>query len=215
MNGHSYTRLKRVQHYVAPLFEQRAYEALNSHQQSIPATVRESIFNDVYPHRARAPDDDNRTAWSTEPCDVQSPCAQAAEMVKNRMEDALDVDLLVNKGGFVWVKPGCKVQWLHSDIDRSVFPETEVAMYSCFSSVDRDIVLDENVGYWLLGSRLGLIIIPWQKEPITLKVGEVSLIDSGLLHGMRCSRAWCGTPPILGVVNMVRTRNFTCYMGAL
>ena len=34
-------------------------------------------------------------------------------------------------------------------------------------------------------------------------------------HGMRCSRAWCGTPPILGVVNMVGTRNFTCYMGAL
>ena len=25
----------------------------------------------------------------------------------------------------------------------------------------------------------------------------------------------CGTPPILGVVNMVGTRNFTCYMGAL
>ena len=34
-------------------------------------------------------------------------------------------------------------------------------------------------------------------------------------HGMRCSRAWCGTPPILGVVNMVGTRNFTCFMGAL
>ena len=34
-------------------------------------------------------------------------------------------------------------------------------------------------------------------------------------RGMRCSRAWCGTPPILGVVHMVGTRNFTCYMGAL
>ena len=32
---------------------------------------------------------------------------------------------------------------------------------------------------------------------------------------MQRSRAWCGTPPILGVVNMVGTRNFTCYMGAL
>ena len=21
-------------------------------------------------------------------------------------------------------------------------------------------------------------------------------------HGMRCSRAWCGTPPILGAVNI-------------
>ena len=33
--------------------------------------------------------------------------------------------------------------------------------------------------------------------------------------GMQHSRAWCGTPPILGVVNMVGTRNFTCYKGAL
>ena len=32
---------------------------------------------------------------------------------------------------------------------------------------------------------------------------------------MQRSRAWCGTPPILGVVTMVGTRNFTCYMGAL
>ena len=32
---------------------------------------------------------------------------------------------------------------------------------------------------------------------------------------MQRSRAWCGTPPILGVVNMVGTRNFTGYMGAL
>ena len=34
-------------------------------------------------------------------------------------------------------------------------------------------------------------------------------------NGMRCSRTCCGTPPILGVVNMVGTRTFTCYMGAL
>ena len=33
--------------------------------------------------------------------------------------------------------------------------------------------------------------------------------------GMQRSRAWCRTPPILRVVNMVGTRNFTCYMGAL
>ena len=37
----------------------------------------------------------------------------------------------------------------------------------------------------------------------------------GDTYGMQRSRAWCGTPPILGVVNMVGTRNFTCYMGAL
>ena len=41
-----------------------------------------------------------------------------------------------------------------------------------------------------------------------------SLLDD-LDSGMQRSRAWCGTPPILGVVNMVGTRNFTCYMGAL
>ena len=40
-------------------------------------------------------------------------------------------------------------------------------------------------------------------------------LDIGIGIGMRCSRAWCGTPPILGVVNMVGTWNFTCYMGAL
>ena len=37
----------------------------------------------------------------------------------------------------------------------------------------------------------------------------------GVDSGMQRSRAWCGTPPILGVVNMVGTQNFTCYMGAL
>ena len=36
-----------------------------------------------------------------------------------------------------------------------------------------------------------------------------------VLNGMQRSRAWCGTPSIFGVVNMVGTRNFTCYMGAL
>ena len=40
-------------------------------------------------------------------------------------------------------------------------------------------------------------------------------IARAVIHGMQRSRAWCGTPPILGVVNMVGTRNFTCYMGAL
>ena len=39
--------------------------------------------------------------------------------------------------------------------------------------------------------------------------------DDELHNGLRCSRAWCGTPPILGVVNMVGTRTCTCYMGAL
>ena len=39
------------------------------------------------------------------------------------------------------------------------------------------------------------------------------LLQQGI--GMQRSRARCGTPPIWGVVNMVGTRNFTCYMGAL
>ena len=43
--------------------------------------------------------------------------------------------------------------------------------------------------------------------------GRHTVAASGF--GMRCSRAWCATPPILGVVNMVGTRTFTCYMGAL
>ena len=34
-------------------------------------------------------------------------------------------------------------------------------------------------------------------------------------YGMQRSRAWCAAPQILGVANMVGTRNFTCYMGAL
>ena len=41
------------------------------------------------------------------------------------------------------------------------------------------------------------------------------VVNSTPVFGMRCFRAWCGTPPILGVVNNLRTRNFTCYMGAL
>ena len=36
-----------------------------------------------------------------------------------------------------------------------------------------------------------------------------------LCNEMRCSRACCGTPPIWGVVKVVGTRTFTCYMGAL
>ena len=34
-------------------------------------------------------------------------------------------------------------------------------------------------------------------------------------YGMWCSRVWCGTPAILGVVNMVGTRTVTCYIGAV
>ena len=44
---------------------------------------------------------------------------------------------------------------------------------------------------------------------------SLATLQQALPHGMQRSRAWCGTPPILGVVNMVGTRNFTCYMGAL
>ena len=46
---------------------------------------------------------------------------------------------------------------------------------------------------------------------LVLTVGGKLVVN----HGMQRSRAWCGTPPILGVVNMVGTRNFTCYKGAL
>ena len=44
---------------------------------------------------------------------------------------------------------------------------------------------------------------------------DVADRESRLVDGMQRSRAWCGIPPGLGVVDMVGTRNFTCYMGAL
>ena len=49
----------------------------------------------------------------------------------------------------------------------------------------------------------------------TLQTDDGDGILDERICGMQRSRAWCGTPPILGVVNMVGTRNFTCYMGAL
>ena len=54
-------------------------------------------------------------------------------------------------------------------------------------------------------------------DPVKVKHWEERLdTDTHIFfRGMQRSRAWCGTPPILGVVNMVGTRNFTCYMGAL
>ena len=50
---------------------------------------------------------------------------------------------------------------------------------------------------------------------VNLQAGRVALSKGVLSNfGMRCSRAWCGTPPIFGV-NMVGTRIFRCYMGEL
>ena len=49
-----------------------------------------------------------------------------------------------------------------------------------------------------------------------LEIWNMGIAVSNVVSdGMQRSRAWCGTPQILGVVNMVGTRNFTCYMGAL
>ena len=48
-----------------------------------------------------------------------------------------------------------------------------------------------------------------------MEASDVTWVKQNVHHGMQRSRAWCGTPPFLGVVNMVGTRNFTCYMGAL
>ena len=41
------------------------------------------------------------------------------------------------------------------------------------------------------------------------------LLQLQKFHGMRYSRAWCGNPRFLAVVNMAGTRTFTWYMGAL
>ena len=52
----------------------------------------------------------------------------------------------------------------------------------------------------------------WSVPTVSLPLAVLNVFRG---FGMRCSRARCGTPPILGVVNMFGTRNFTCYMGAL
>ena len=67
------------------------------------------------------------------------------------------------------------------------------------------------------------IRLPHHTVPDTTETGTrpprsiimVAATSQQVGYGMQRSRAWCGTPPILGVVNMVGTRNFTCYMGAL
>ena len=53
------------------------------------------------------------------------------------------------------------------------------------------------------------------RSQVTLCIDFRNGYDAYNCSGMQRSRAWCKTPPILRVVNMVRTRNFTCYMGAL
>ena len=57
----------------------------------------------------------------------------------------------------------------------------------------------------------------WNQHRLPKRHGMAGLMqkDGTGVIGMQRSRAWCGTPSILGVVNMVGTRNFTCYMGAL
>ena len=60
------------------------------------------------------------------------------------------------------------------------------------------------------------IVVPGPSQFIPLQgEGDFVRFDGIWAHGMQRSRAWCGAPPILGVINMVGTRNFTCYMGAL
>ena len=55
-------------------------------------------------------------------------------------------------------------------------------------------------------------VVPQHQNRVRLFTCRMFVLNSA--PGMQRSRAWCGTPPILGVVNMVGTRNFTCYMGA-
>ena len=72
----------------------------------------------------------------------------------------------------------------------------------------------ENCAWSTLDTPVALVKLthPGVAQPHSLTDPLLSLFDN---NGMQRSRAWCGTPPILGVVNMVGTRNFTCYMGAL
>ena len=88
----------------------------------------------------------------------------------------------------VLVDPGAQVSLLRTGL----FPA------SCIKTSPNPVCLKVANGQYMGGGRT-----------------EVHLEMEFLNHGMQRSGAWCGTPPILGVVNMVGTRNFTCYMGAL
>ena len=54
-----------------------------------------------------------------------------------------------------------------------------------------------------------------ERDRLATKVRTLERDVATSRNGMQRSRAWCGTPPILGVVIMVGTQNFTCYLGAL
>ena len=71
-----------------------------------------------------------------------------------------------------------------------------------------------NIRGLVLGFRYKHYKWEWWYMPLTCRLRALHL-ELLCDYGMQRSRAWCGTPPILGVVNMVGTRNFTCYMGAL
>ena len=96
------------------------------------------------------------------------------------------------------------------------------------SDGDRMVILLVGDGDWMVMVLVGctfcastIFQASTQKHPFACANGPFCAgIESRLgtqigAFGMQRSRAWCGTPPILGIVNMVGTRNFTCYMGAL
>ena len=66
-----------------------------------------------------------------------------------------------------------------------------------------------------LGSRLPLGSCVLLQGSETTQILRDRVHQENLNPGIRCSRARCGTSPILGVVNTAGTPTFTCYIGAI
>ena len=77
-----------------------------------------------------------------------------------------------------------------------------------------EVIRSDNLDWGLYDKKFSVWESLWTKQRGYIE-NEGVFVQAEQGIGMQCSRAWCGTPPILGVVNMVGTRNFTCYMGAL
>ena len=166
-----------------PLIDATLQQAMQDHQLSVPTSRRENIFNHLYPHPLRDPDDPDRMAWYT--TDVTTPAWEAA----TRALEALAPHIVtrpnqrwaINKTGYVWARIGCPMQMCHADINPIVLPDPDIPMYTLFSPVSNDIPNDKVCGSWVVGSRGGLPD-PWVEEPIALQRGQVLVLDSRLLH---------------------------------
>ena len=108
---------------------------------------------------------------------------------------------------------GREVTALVRRLAKSVRPRTRVSVQATLHSSGCHIALEGTAQPE--GEETWCLLKVWE-ELAPLLGGDMRMHTAVVaMYGMQRSRAWCGTPPILGVVNMVGTRNFTCYMGAL